>query len=195
MASVEQLATCVKSLENHFAELPHVKITQGYLAFDERGVEVRLRKVCEARLLVLTLQHGDMRVEREIKLTDAQFDELWPATKGRRLRKARYWMPHDGLTVEIDVYKGHASRIKVAAIEFPDRVSGPLSCLAQDRCQLRARHWCGSVARSKRHNRRCFRHRSHAQFAIGRAAYPAIQRSQDTCCVDDRVCSCGPSSI
>jgi hypothetical protein len=44
------LATCVKSIEHtppsfcsgaadHFAELRHVKITQGYLAFDERGVE------------------------------------------------------------------------------------------------------------------------------------------------------------
>jgi len=35
----------------------------------------------------------------------------------------------------------------------------------------------------------------HAQFAIGRAADPAIVRSQDTRCVDDEVCSSGRSFI
>ena len=35
----------VTQLPDHLAELPHVEITQGYLAFDERGLEVRLRKV------------------------------------------------------------------------------------------------------------------------------------------------------
>jgi adenylate cyclase len=113
----------VKELPGNFAELPHIEITQGYLAFDERGVEVRLRKAGEVRLLALKIQHGDMRVEREIKLTDDQFDELWPATKGRRLSKVRYRMPHDGLTVEIDVYEDLASGITVAEIEFPDRAS------------------------------------------------------------------------
>jgi len=113
----------VKELPDHFAELSHVNIVQGYLAFDERGVEVRLRKVGEVRLLALKIQQGDTRVEREIELSDDQFNELWPATKGRRLHKLRYCMPHDGLTVEIDVYKGHASGITVAEIEFPDRVS------------------------------------------------------------------------
>ena len=173
----------MKSLENHFAELPHEKITQGYLAFDERGVEVRLRKVCEARLLVLTILQGDMRVEREIELTDAQFDELWPATTGRRLRKTRYWMPHDGLTVEIDVYKGHASRITVAAIEFPDRVSRTAlqARLARGRMSERAGQqsltfWLMwhrliqvthilNLVQSKQHNQE--------QFAIGRAVDPA----------------------
>jgi adenylate cyclase len=113
----------VTQLPDHLAELPHVEITQGYLAFDERGLEVRLRKVGEARYLAHKIHRGDTRIEREITLSDDQFDELWPATKGRRLRKVRYFVPHDGLTVEIDLYKGPATGIMVAEIEFPDRSS------------------------------------------------------------------------
>jgi len=67
----------VDELPDQFAELPHVEIAQGYLAFDKGGVEVRLRKVDEARFLTLKTQHDDMRVEREITLTDDQFEELW----------------------------------------------------------------------------------------------------------------------
>jgi adenylate cyclase len=113
----------VTQLPDHLAELPHVEITQGYLAFDERGLEVRLRKVGQARYLAYKTHRGDTRIEREITLSDDQFDELWPATKGRRLRKVRYFVPHDGLTVEIDLYKGPATGIMVAEIEFPDRAS------------------------------------------------------------------------
>jgi adenylate cyclase len=113
----------VTQLPDHLAELPHVEITQGYLAFDERGLEVRLRKVGQARYLAHKTHRGDTRIEREITLSDDQFDELWPATKGRRLRKVRYFVPHDGLTVEIDLYKGPATGIMVAEIEFPDRAS------------------------------------------------------------------------
>jgi adenylate cyclase len=111
----------VNQLPDHLAELPHVEITQGYLAFDERGLEVRLRKVGEARYLAHKVHRGDTRIEREITLSDDQFDELWPATKGRRLRKVRYFVPHDGLTLEIDLYKGSATGIMVAEVEFPDR--------------------------------------------------------------------------
>jgi adenylate cyclase len=113
----------VTQLPDHLAELPHVEMTQGYLAFDERGLEVRLRKVGQARYLAHKTHRGDTRIEREITLSDDQFDELWPATKGRRLRKVRYFVPHDGLTVEIDLYKGPATGIMVAEIEFPDRAS------------------------------------------------------------------------
>jgi adenylate cyclase len=113
----------VNQLPDHLAELPHMEITQGYLAFDQRGLEVRMRKVGEARYLAHKLHRGDTRIEREITLSDDQFEELWPATKGRRLRKVRYLVPHDGLTVEIDLYKGSATGIMVAEIEFPDRAS------------------------------------------------------------------------
>lgn len=110
----------LKRLPEYLADLPQVEIDQGYLAIDERGVEVRLRKAGETRLLTVKTQQGDTRVEREITLSADQFAELWPATQGRRLRKVRYRMPYDGFTIEIDVYKGHASGITVAEIEFPD---------------------------------------------------------------------------
>jgi adenylate cyclase len=113
----------IKELPNHLTDLPHVQITQGYLAFDKRGLEVRLRKIDEARYLAIKIPHDDTRVEREITLNDKQFEELWPATKGRRLRKTRYCVPNDGLMIEIDVYQGVASGMIVAEVEYPDRAS------------------------------------------------------------------------
>jgi adenylate cyclase len=113
----------VNELPDHIEELPHVQITQGYLAFDERGLEVRLRKVDETRYLAIKIPHDEFRVEREITLSDKQFEELWPATEGRRLRKIRYCVPNDGLMIEIDVYQGVASGMIVAEVEFPDKAS------------------------------------------------------------------------
>jgi adenylate cyclase len=113
----------LKRLPDHLAQFPHVKIAQGYLAFDERGIEVRLRKIGVERLLTVKIWGNNVRFEREIELTNNQFDELWPATDGRRLRKVRYRVPHDGFTTEVDVYKGHARGFTVAEIEFPDQAS------------------------------------------------------------------------
>jgi hypothetical protein len=67
----------VKKLPEHFAQLPHFEIAQGYIAFDKRGVEVRLRKAEDRRFLTVKLWRDDGRVEREIQLTNNQFGELW----------------------------------------------------------------------------------------------------------------------
>jgi len=71
----------VKKLPDHFAKFPHVEITQGYLAFDERGIEVRLRKIGADRLLTMKNWWDGRRLEREVKLSNDQFDELWPRRK------------------------------------------------------------------------------------------------------------------
>lgn len=105
-----------KEVQDHFAELPHMEITRCYLAFDKHGVELRLCKLGEARLLPLKIQQRDIRLEREIKL----IQELRPASKRRCLRKLRNWMPHDGITVQIDVYKSHTSGTTLNEIAFPE---------------------------------------------------------------------------
>jgi CYTH domain-containing protein len=69
------------------------------------------------------LRQDDKRLERENALSKKQFEELWPATKGRRLRKIRYCVPNDGRTIEIDVYQGVSSGTIVAEVEFPDKAS------------------------------------------------------------------------
>jgi hypothetical protein len=66
-------------------------------------------------------------------------------------------------------------------------------CPTEDRCQPPEQRWCGSLARSERHTRVCYRQRR-TPFAIGRTADPAVERSAwDTCCADDRVYNCDRS--
>jgi len=61
------------------------------------------------------------RQEHEIALTSKQFNALWPATAGRRLRKVRYEVKRQGLVIEIDVYRGRNQGLIVAEVEFPNR--------------------------------------------------------------------------
>ena len=104
-------------LEKH----PSAVIDQGYLASSPEGVEVRVRRKGED--CFLTVKHGAnlSRTEVELPLAHAQFDELWPLTAGRRVRKIRYDLPGPGgLTVELDVYSEALAGLQTADVEFPD---------------------------------------------------------------------------
>jgi adenylate cyclase len=101
-------------LEEHEGEA----IKQGYLAIVEDVREVRLRRRGEDRLLTVKLGSGEERAEVEVELNAQQFDELWPLTEGLRLEKTRYKIPHDGLTIEVDVYGKAFDGMVVAEIEF-----------------------------------------------------------------------------
>jgi len=98
-------------------------IEQGYLASESAGRQVRLRKRGRAVSLTFKLRRGNHREEREIKLSPKQFAALWPGTAGRRLRKVRYEIPWDNLTIELDIYRGRHAGLVVAEVEFPDRAS------------------------------------------------------------------------
>jgi CYTH domain-containing protein len=94
------------------------EIEQGYLAIGADG-EVRVRR--KGKDLVITAKRGEgiSRQEAEIGVDRDRFDELWPLTEGRRLRKRRHVIPHDGLRIEVDVYEGGLQGLIVAEIEFP----------------------------------------------------------------------------
>jgi adenylate cyclase len=92
-------------------------IEQGYLAVGAEG-EVRLRRKGEQTLLTAKRGAGLSRVEAEVEISPEHFEVLWPLTEGRRLRKRRHLLPHDGLGVEIDVYEGELEGLIVAEIEF-----------------------------------------------------------------------------
>jgi adenylate cyclase len=69
---------------------------------------------------VLTVKRGSgrNRLEEEIEITEEQFQVLWPATKGRRIKKRRHLVPLDGLTAEVDVYSGALADLITAEVEF-----------------------------------------------------------------------------
>ena len=103
---------------------PCEPIDQGYLATSPDGVEVRVRR--KGAKCFLTVKHGAKisRTEVELPVSDAQFDELWPLTKGRRVRKTRYALPGPaGLTIELDVYADALTGLRTADVEFPDEAA------------------------------------------------------------------------
>jgi adenylate cyclase len=101
----------------------HFRLAQGYLANEAGGRHVRLRKKGQTPTLTFKVGRGSSREEREIRLSTKQFSTLWPATRGRRLRKTRYEVPWKRLKIEIDIYHGRNHGLMVAEVEFPNQSS------------------------------------------------------------------------
>jgi CYTH domain-containing protein len=115
----------IKRLPAELKRASRNPIRQGYLVTEPTDRHVRLRE--KGKQASLTFKrvhgHGELREEREIKLTAKQFAALWPATAGRRLKKLRYEIRWNNLLIEIDVYRGRNAGLRVAEVEFPNRVA------------------------------------------------------------------------
>ena len=111
----------IKELPPGIERFQSYPIAQGYLANETGGRHVRIRKRGKSASLTFKVGRSTHREEREIKLSPQQFAALWPATAGRRLRKARYYIPWKGLTIEIDIYRGINKGLIVAEVEFENQ--------------------------------------------------------------------------
>ena|SRR5437868_3424860 len=111
----------IKGLPAKILSFRHFPIAQGYLASEPGSRHVRLRKKGKIAFLTFKAGRGTARQEREIRLSPQQFAMLWPATRGRRLRKTRYEIPWKNLKIEVDVYRGRNHGLVVAEVEFPNR--------------------------------------------------------------------------
>jgi len=60
------------------------------------------------------------RDEETLTLTAGEFALFCPLTEGRRVHKTRFRVPHEQMTIEIDIFNGHFEGLVVAEIEFPD---------------------------------------------------------------------------
>ena len=101
------------------------RIRQGYIAIEEGGTEVRIRRrtkssMDESFTLTVKSKGGLARYEDEVDVSHEQFSKLWPATEGRRVEKTRFKIPHEGRLIELDVYEGDLNGLCVAEVEFPD---------------------------------------------------------------------------
>jgi adenylate cyclase len=101
-------------------EHPRRAIEQGYLAVDDGGAEVRVRRSDDTTTLTVKSAPGLERVEEEIPIDARQFESLWPLTEGRRIVKTRHLVPlAGGLTAEVDDYGDDLRGLVTAEIEFP----------------------------------------------------------------------------
>jgi adenylate cyclase len=107
----------VRRLPQEVGDQPGVSIRQGYLSV--KPAEVRIRSQDEARHELTVKSTGGLtRTEVTVPVTGEQFDELWPLVEGE-IEKTRHTLPHDGRTVEVDVYGGKLQGLLVAEVEFP----------------------------------------------------------------------------
>src|SRR5258708_28475195 len=113
----------IKRLPVEILRSRHFPIAQGYLANEPGGRHVRLRKKGKTAFLTFKVGRGTSREEREVRLSPQQFDMLWPATRGRRLRKTRYEIPWKNLKIEVDIYHGRNHGLMVAEVEFSNHAS------------------------------------------------------------------------
>jgi adenylate cyclase len=100
------------------SDCPSLSLTQGYLALEPEGHEIRLRRSHKAFWLTVKSSGALRRKEYEVSISEEQFDQLWPATEGRRIEKDRYLLNYQEHKVEIDVYKHPLHGLIVAEVEF-----------------------------------------------------------------------------
>jgi len=105
----------IESLPNIHG-LPCIRIRQGYIS--SGATEVRLRQSNQQYFLTCKQGTGLVRIEKEIELTDKQFQSLWSMTEGRRIDKMRYIIQSNAKKIELDVYSGHLENLVVAEVEF-----------------------------------------------------------------------------
>ncbi len=94
------------------------------------GPEGRIRRVRlgdGSEVFTHTIKSGVglVREEREREITSEEFRELWPLTRGRRLRKTRLRIDVDGQVWELDRFLGAHSELVLAEAELPE-VDTPL---------------------------------------------------------------------
>jgi adenylate cyclase len=107
----------VSSLPADLETAPATRIEQGYLAVDDDGTEVRVRRRGHDAVLTIKSGRGRSRAEEELAIDPQRFARLWPLTEGRRIEKARYEIGDDPV-IELDVYAGALDGLRIAEIEF-----------------------------------------------------------------------------
>jgi CYTH domain-containing protein len=101
-------------------------IEQGYLSVgdgDSESTEVRLRRVHHRYVLTVKRGRGESRLEKEVPISTESARALWPLTRGRRIKKVRYKIPHGPVSIELDVYRDNARGLAVAEVEFESQAA------------------------------------------------------------------------
>lgn len=94
-------------------------IRDGLVAF-ENGRKVRVRIKENVATIAIKSRHkglGRFEFEYEIPVSEAE-EILRTMCDGRHLEKVRHYVPHDGLTWEVDVYEGLLKGVVLAEVEL-----------------------------------------------------------------------------
>ncbi|MDC7219756.1 MAG: CYTH domain-containing protein [Spirochaetales bacterium] len=123
----------IKDLPNNYKEFDSVKISQTYLSRPGVPPVLRVRQYGEQYLLTVKKRDEENPMicgEVEITIEKTEYEALKTMGEGRVIEKTRYYIPWEGLTVELDIFEEQLSGLILAEIEFPskeqaDRTSPP----------------------------------------------------------------------
>lgn len=105
-------------LPENYTSYPVRLIEQGYLCTEP---VVRVRRDNEDYILTYKSKGLMVREEYNLPLTADSYAHLKAKADGRIITKKRYEIPYDDtLTIELDVFEGELSPLKLAEVEFPD---------------------------------------------------------------------------
>ncbi len=106
----------IKTLPEHLEQYAYHEIEQGYLS---TSPVVRVRKEDDIYYLTYKGQGLLAREESNLPLTQASYEHLLLKADGIVITKRRYLIPYlDGLTIELDLFRGALSSLIVAEVEF-----------------------------------------------------------------------------
>lgn len=106
----------VKTLPTPLEQFPCKKIAQGYLC---TSPVVRIRRSNEDYYLTYKGSGLLAREEYNLPLTKDSYEHLIPKIDGILIEKERYLIPiHDGLTAELDIFKGKLANLILVEVEF-----------------------------------------------------------------------------
>ncbi len=108
----------VNDLPSELDCYPHSEIIQGYLMITDNDVEIRVRKKGGRCYHTVKSGTGLVRKEVEKEITEQQFFDHWPLTKGKRIEKVRYEIEYEDVLIELDIYSGELEGLVVAEVEF-----------------------------------------------------------------------------
>jgi len=107
----------VKSLPEGLERYPRHRIQQAYISTNP---VLRLRRWDGDYILTYKGPGLLAREEHEFPLTQESYEHLLTKTEGNRITKVRYCIPHDGYTIELDVFEAPFAPLVLAEVEFPD---------------------------------------------------------------------------
>lgn len=110
----------IRHIPDNLQQYPNKEILQGYFSDPSTGKSIRVRHIWEEYKLTKKKWTGLIREEIETNISKEEFDQLWFQVENHFLEKTRYYIPYEGLTIELDVFK-NLQWLKVAEVEFANK--------------------------------------------------------------------------
>ena len=107
----------IKTIPMDIQQFPHQEIIQWYLSDPTTGKSIRVRHIGDAYKITKKKWHGLIREEIEVDIDKQEFDQLRFQVENHFIEKTRYNIPHNGVVIELDIYK-NLNGLKTAEVEF-----------------------------------------------------------------------------